>query len=94
MDPFRFTITLPADADWLSLIGELSNHVARLVGLGESAAREAKEELQDAVRERMRTLAGRGSVEVMFERKAGEETVTVHVAEVSRRFLWNARSSG
>jgi hypothetical protein len=94
VDPFRFTIALPTDADWLPLLAELCNHVARIVGLGDRAARQAKKELEEAVRERMRTMAGRGAVEVAFERKAGEDAVSVEVTNSARRFLWDASRNG
>jgi hypothetical protein len=78
VDPFRFAITLPTDADSLPLLGTVCDHVAEAVGLGERAARQAKEELEQAVRERMRA-SDSGAVEVAFEQKAGEETVVVEV---------------
>jgi hypothetical protein len=93
VDPFRFTISLPRDADSLPLLGELCNHVAHVAGLGERAAREAREELEEVVRERIRTNTG-GPVEVAFERKAGEDTVIVEVTNVPRRFRWDAKRRG
>jgi hypothetical protein len=92
VDPFRFTITLPIEADSLSLLRELSNHVAHLIGLNDAAASRAKEELERVVGERMRLAAGQAPVEVAFERKSGEETVTIEVSAVPGPRELNAAS--
>ena len=79
MDSFRFTIALPRDTDSLPLLQELCSHVTKVVGLGDRAAREAREQLEHVVRERLRARTEGDAVEVAFERKAGEETVVVEV---------------
>jgi hypothetical protein len=80
VDPFQFTIVLPRDADSLPLLSELCSHVARVAGLDDRAARKAREQLEQVVRERLRAGSDEAAVEVAFERKAGEESVMVQVA--------------
>jgi hypothetical protein len=84
VDPFHFAIALPADADSLTLLRELSRNVAQLAGLPEAAARHAQDELEALVRERMRRGAAHTEVEVSFTREPGDAAVTVEVASVSR----------
>lgn len=93
MEPFRFTIALPRDADSLPLLGALCDHVARFVGLTDRAARQRREELEQVVRERLNAEA-EGPIEVAFERKAGDPTVIVEVTNVTQRFRWEARRAG
>ena len=93
MEPFRFAIALPRDADSLPLLGALCDHVARLVGLSDRAARQRREELEQVVRERLNAEA-EDPIEVAFERKAGDPTVIVEVTNVTQRFRWEARRAG
>jgi hypothetical protein len=79
VDPFQFTIVLPRDADSLPLLDELCSHLARVAGLDDRAARNAREQLEQVVREHLRAGADDDAVEVAFERKAGEESVMVEV---------------
>ena len=96
MDPFRFTIALPPDPDSLVLLQEVSNHVARVVGMNDPASHSASADLQRAVAEQMRGGDNGNLVRITFERKAGEQTVTIEVhggsgEPVPQRFTWDTR---
>jgi hypothetical protein len=83
LDTFRFTMFLPADADLLPLIREVSEQMARYVGLPEDNAQAAREGLERAVAERLREPAGAAgdvrSIRVTFERRTNASTATVEV---------------
>lgn len=79
------------------LLAELSAHVIKVVGLTGAAARHAAEQLQRVVRDR---LTAGVSVEIAFERRAGDPGVRVAVTsggrdaggprEAVEQFSWSA----
>ena len=94
MDPFQFTIALPAGSDSLALLRELAGHVARLIGLSDASAERAYEKLRGVVEERMQDVNA-SPVSVTFERGPGEQAVTVRVGDPGKRpaggWTWDAR---
>ena len=50
LDTFLFTMSLPADADLLPLLREVSGHMARYLGLPDDQAQDAREMLEQARR--------------------------------------------
>ena len=94
MDPFQFTIALPAGSDSLVLLRELAGHVARVIGLSDASAERAYEELRAVVEDRMKA-ANATPVSVTFERGADDETVTVRIDGAGRRtphgLTWDPR---
>jgi hypothetical protein len=80
LDTFRFTMSLPADVDLLPLVRELSEHMARYLGLPEDNAQGAREVLERAVAERLREPRGDVRwIRVTFERPINASTATVEV---------------
>lgn len=99
MDPFRFTIALPSSPDSIELLQALSSHLARELGMDDSLLRRATADLRKAVEEQMRAGDNGHLVNVTFERRTGEDAVTIEVADesgepVRKRFTWDGRQSG
>ena len=102
LDAFRFTISLPADADLPPLLREVSGHMARYLGLPEERAQDARETLERAVAERLSgPRAGTRPIRVTFERPPNGSAATVEVTwdaaarespdeeHAARRFSWH-----
>jgi hypothetical protein len=80
LDAFRFTMSLPADADLLPLVRDLSAHMARYLGLPADNAQDAREVLERAVTERLRDPGGDVRfIRVTFERPLDASAATVEV---------------
>jgi hypothetical protein len=84
LDAFRFMMSLPADADLLPLVREVSTLMVRYLGLPEDEARKATERLEHVLTDRLKHLgAGGGTIQVEFERPHTAETVTVELVSTS-----------
>jgi hypothetical protein len=107
LDTFRFTMFLPADADLLPLLRDVSGHMARYLGLPDDQAQNAREMLERTVAERL-SQAGvnAGPIRVTFERPLNGSTATVEVtwdapphvapdaADAGSRFSWQVHDEG
>ena len=79
METFRFAIVVPADAESLKLLRELSNQMARAAGLDERGARRAGDELVETIETRTQRAGKNARLNVSFERREEAGPVDVEV---------------
>ena len=91
METFRFAIVVPADADSLELLRELSNQMARAAGLDERGARRAGDELVETIEASTEGGGKDARLNISFERR--EEAGPVDV-EVTAATAAGSRSTG
>jgi hypothetical protein len=81
LDPFVFTVTLPARPESVALFREISAQMSRYIGLGAAEARQAGEVLNRLLADRIARVGEKGGpISVSFERPLEEDTVSVEIA--------------